>query len=339
MAEDWGDKLARNVSKRIGRFFADEASLEDIASRDRDEARLFVALAERTLWIWDPASTAGASTYVIVPTDSPAAGRLVRADATLAAAVAGLATDVPGMTCLAGDAVNDVVYFSAANTVAKADADNASKIPAIGVIFSKQSSTSCTVRVQGVVAAAGTFTAGATQYLSTTAGALTETPPASPNATPVGIAVNTTDLLVLPLGPLSYVLRSTSNKLGASTVGIEDSATQITATNVEDALAELAAKFAAGLTPAITKLQIASGTLVAGEATINTNIVVTANTRAFAIPTANVTGSANFGSLAHIAASNVVGGAGVGSVLIRALGNDGAKDADAAGAFAVLLVN
>lgn len=134
-------------------------------------------------------------------------------------------------------------------------------------------------------------------------------------------------------------LASTANALGASLVGIEDSATQLTATTVEAALAELAAKFAAGLTPAITKLQIATGTVASGEATINTNIVVTANSYVLAMPTANVTGSTNFACLSNTRASNVVGVAGVGSVLIRALGNDGAKDADAACPFVALIIN
>lgn len=134
-------------------------------------------------------------------------------------------------------------------------------------------------------------------------------------------------------------LASTANGLGASLVGLEDADAQITATTVEGALAELAGIFAAGLTPAITKLQIATGTLVAGEATISTNIVVTANSYVIAMPTANVTGSTNFGCLSNTRASNVVGVAGAGSVLIRALGNDGAKDADAAGAFVALIIN
>lgn len=134
-------------------------------------------------------------------------------------------------------------------------------------------------------------------------------------------------------------LASTANALGASLVGVEDSATQLTATTVEAALAELAAKFAAGLVPAIAKLQIATGTIASGEGTINTNIVVTASSYAFAIPTTVVTGSTNFGSLSNIVASNVVGAAGAGSVLIRALGSDGAKDADAACSFVALIIN
>ncbi len=133
-------------------------------------------------------------------------------------------------------------------------------------------------------------------------------------------------------------LASTANAKGASLVGVE-AITGMVAAQVQAALAELFAKFAAGLTPAITKLQIATGTIASGEATINTNIVVTANSYVLPIPTANVTGSTNFGSLANIRASNQVGGAGVGSVLIRGLGNDGAKDADAAGAFVAFIIN
>jgi hypothetical protein len=154
--------------------------------------------------------------------------------------VSGLAADGGPYTCLAGDTVGMPVYLSAADTIAQADADNAAKIPAIGIISSKDSDTQANVRFCGIVPDAGAFTAGAIQYLSTTAGALTETPPAAPAATPVGIAINTTDLLVLPLGVLSYMLRSTTNKLGAAVVSIEDALTLITATTVEGALAELA---------------------------------------------------------------------------------------------------
>ena len=133
-------------------------------------------------------------------------------------------------------------------------------------------------------------------------------------------------------------LASTANGAGASLVGLE-AISGMVAAQVQAAIAELFGKFAAGLTPAITKLQIATGTIASGEATINTNIVVTANSYVIAMPTANVTGSTNFACLSNIVASNVAGAAGVGSVLIRALGNDGAKDADAAGAFVALIIN
>lgn len=252
--------------------------------------------------------------------------------------IAGLAAD--GTFTMSSAAAHKAVYVSAADTVALADADASGKKMPIGITVSAPTGSSAVVRFIGIITGAGSFTAGALQYVSTTAGALTETPPAAPNATPIAIAINTTDLLVLgPLGAVFDTLRSVVANLGASLIGIQDSASQITATTVEGALAELAAKFAAGLTPAITKLQIATGTLLAGEATINTNIVVTANSYVLAMPTANITGSTNFGCLSNTRASNVTGAAGTGSVLIRALGNDGAKDADAAGSFVALIIN
>lgn len=89
----------------------------------------------------------------------------------------------------------------------------------------------------------------------------------------------------------------------------------------------------------VSRIQVAGGTFASGTATINAGITVTAATDAFVIMSANVTGSINVGCLAHIKASNVVGAPGVGAVTLRILGNDGAVDADAAGAFRVLLVN
>jgi hypothetical protein len=158
----------------------------------------------------------------------------------LEASVAGLAADGGPYTCIAGDAVLDVVYISAADTIALADADNASKIPAVGFIVSKDSDTAANVRFAGIVTGFVGLTAGAIYYLSATAGDITATPPASPHATPVGLAVSTTDLLVLPLGLMSAVLKSTVANLGASVIGIADALTLITATTVEGALAELA---------------------------------------------------------------------------------------------------
>lgn len=79
--------------------------------------------------------------------------------------------------------------------------------------------------------------------------------------------------------------------------------------------------------------QAISGTLVAGTCTIATGIRVTAASRAEVTPSADITGTTNFGCLAHIVASNVAGEAGTGSIVIRALTNAGVLDADAAGTF------
>lgn len=89
----------------------------------------------------------------------------------------------------------------------------------------------------------------------------------------------------------------------------------------------------------VTRIQVAGGTFASGTATISTGITVTASTDAFVIMSAVVTGSTNVGCPAHLKASNVAGVPGTGEITLNILGNDGAVDADAAGAFRVLLVN
>lgn len=131
-------------------------------------------------------------------------------------------------------------------------------------------------------------------------------------------------------------LAATTSGNGASLVGVLDTAAKITATTVEGALAELAAI----LFP-LTRVQFVTGTLVGGTCTVTVgaNQAVTALTKAFPTPAAVITGSTNFAQLAHLIASNVVGGSGVGQVIIRALGSDGAQDVDAAGTFHAFLVD
>lgn len=134
-------------------------------------------------------------------------------------------------------------------------------------------------------------------------------------------------------------LASTSASLGASLIGIQDSAGIITGATVEAALAEIAAI----VTP-ITRIQLVTGTFASGLATITVGAgqSVTANTRAFPIMSAVITGSTNVGCPVHKFASNVVGGSGVGQVLFAITSSDGANsnvDVDAAGTFHALLVN
>lgn len=88
----------------------------------------------------------------------------------------------------------------------------------------------------------------------------------------------------------------------------------------------------------IGTMQVTGGTWVAGTATIAAGITVTAATDAFVVATSAITGSTNVGCFQHVKASNVVGGPGVGSIIIRLLGDDGAVDADAAGTFRALLI-
>lgn len=93
-----------------------------------------------------------------------------------------------------------------------------------------------------------------------------------------------------------------------------------------------------GLNPG-TSIQVAGGTFASGTATISSGIRVTASTDAFVVMSAVVTGSTNVGCFAHLKASNVAGAPGTGAVTLNILGDDGAVDADAAGAFRVLLIN
>lgn len=139
----------------------------------------------------------------------------------LQSSVSSQKSDVSGLTCLSGDAVGDAVYISAANTVAKADADDTAKIPAVGLIVSKQSSTSCTVRFNGLVTGLTSLTAGAIYYLSATAGAITATAPTAPYAAPIGLAVSTTTLFVFgSLGTAFSVLRGKGVMNATRDIGI-----------------------------------------------------------------------------------------------------------------------
>jgi len=84
-------------------------------------------------------------------------------------------------------------------------------------------------------------------------------------------------------------------------------------------------------------LQAVNATLASGTITISTGITVAANSEVVPVLIGAITGSTNFASLSELKASRVNGAPGVGTVVIRALGNDGAIDADAAGAIRVLI--
>lgn len=152
--------------------------------------------------------------------------------------IAGLSAD--GTFDMTSAAAFKVVYGDSADHVALADADASGKKLPIGITVSTPTAGSAVVRFMGIVTGAGSFTAWAPQYLSTTAGALTETPPAAPNATPIAIAINTTDLLVLgPLGAVFDTLRTVSTTLGSNLIAYDDSGSKTTAATVADALDEL----------------------------------------------------------------------------------------------------
>lgn len=89
----------------------------------------------------------------------------------------------------------------------------------------------------------------------------------------------------------------------------------------------------------MANFQIATGTITNGVCTINTGIVVTANTYVIPVALAAITGSTNVGPLAHIKASDVVGAAGTGAVTINVLSAAGSTDADAAGSLVAFIIN
>ena len=193
MSKNYGDLLAQELAKYVHAPVANEAGIADIPADDRINGQTVKAIAEGTSWTYVADSTAGASSSVKVPSDSPSSGRWIIDFATLASSVAGLAAQGT-FTCASDLAAGDWVYLSAASTVAKADADDTSKIPVIGVIVSKPTSTTCVVQMTGQVTLSG-LTAGSLYYLSATAGAITTTAP-SANAIPVGVAKTTTVLVI-----------------------------------------------------------------------------------------------------------------------------------------------
>jgi hypothetical protein len=166
----YGDLLAIEVAKRIARPVATEAAIAAMPTDEFIAGRVFVAIAEKTIWI---CTTTGS------------------APSRIAGQSLGL------FTCGAGVALGEWVYNSAANTVAEADADDTTKRPAIGPVVAKPSTTSCLVQTGGEYTTSG-LTAGAAYYLSAaTAGTITATPPPG-NAQLVGWAKSTTVLEIFP---------------------------------------------------------------------------------------------------------------------------------------------
>lgn len=120
---------------------------------------------------------------------------------------------------------------------------------------------------------------------------------------------------------------------GAGAVGILDAGTLYTATTVEAALAEVRT-----LTNKAPAMQVGAATLASGTATVNTGIVVAANSEVIPIAIGAITGSTNYGGLRELKSSRVNGAAGTGTIVLEAVGADGAKDADAAGAIRFVIL-
>ena len=96
-------------------------------------------------------------------------------------------------TCLAGDAVGDPVYVSAANTIEMADATTAAKALVVGFIRYKPTTTSCHLDRLLYQSGLSGLTPGAVVFL-TDAGGFSATPGTVRRE--VGIAISTTEALL-----------------------------------------------------------------------------------------------------------------------------------------------
>ena len=113
-------------------------------------------------------------------------------------ATGGGGNDSSVLACPAGVGLNEAVAITSADTVDQADASNASARPAVGIVVSKPTSTSCIVRYAGELTGFVGLTPGATYYLDTSPGAITSTPPSNPGdiRQVVGTALDSTTLIV-----------------------------------------------------------------------------------------------------------------------------------------------
>lgn len=134
-------------------------------------------------------------------------------------------------TCLAGLAVGDPVYFSAANTLAKGDSTNTTKNKIVGWVRYKPTTTTCYIKHYHYVSGLSGLTAGGLVYL-TDASSYSAT--AGTVSTPLGSAISTTEALLhadgttaqgisglLGLGSADQILRVPGGG-GAATFGSID---------------------------------------------------------------------------------------------------------------------
>jgi hypothetical protein len=113
--------------------------------------------------------------------------------------------------CLASAAVGDIVYVSAAgNVVRLVDITDSTKIPGIGCITSKPSSTSCVVQCHGLVFGVYTGLTPGRPYVIGTNGRPNVALPVpgvgqSLFIQPVGFAIDTNVMLIQPLNAITKI--------------------------------------------------------------------------------------------------------------------------------------
>lgn len=99
--------------------------------------------------------------------------------------------------CAPSVAVGNVVFLAGTNFVSLANASVIASTPALGIVTSKPSTSTCVVRSYGPVTLAG-LTPGATYYLAATDGLVTATAPSGVGAVvqPLGVATSATTLFL-----------------------------------------------------------------------------------------------------------------------------------------------
>ena len=99
--------------------------------------------------------------------------------------------------CSLAETVGKTVYLSSANTVSLASANDLTTAPALGIVVSKPTPTTCVVRSYGPVTLAG-LTPGVTYYLDTASGLVTDAAPTgvSDVVQPLGVATSATTLFL-----------------------------------------------------------------------------------------------------------------------------------------------
>lgn len=105
------------------------------------------------------------------------------------------------LICSASVNLNDAVAITASASVDQAENDNVARRPAVGLVVSKPSATSCVVRYAGELPGFVGLSPGSTYYLGATLGTITSTPPdrlIDPGAIRqvIGVALSATILIV-----------------------------------------------------------------------------------------------------------------------------------------------
>lgn len=114
-------------------------------------------------------------------------------------------------SCLLTDAVGDCVYMTGDYSVARADITDASKVPAVGVIISKPTTSTAIVRTHGEITGVYTgLVSGKVYFLGATGVPVVSPPVAGLNPfvyiQKIGLAISSNVLLVTPNFSLVKVL-------------------------------------------------------------------------------------------------------------------------------------